>query len=120
MKILEINPMAKPRMTIGDRAGHRPIVKRYWQYKQDLQILAACTNLFISDQLTVIFYIKMPASWSEKKKREMFMKPHTQRPDLDNLIKGLQDCLLVEDAHIWHYKDCRKLWAYEGRIEIGD
>jgi len=120
MIILEIQPVAKPRMTIGDRAGHRPVVQRYWQYKNDLQMLAAAQNVVIEAELSVTFILKMPLSWSEGKKRNHFMKPHQQkrRNDLDNLVKALKDCLCVDDSYVWRYKDICKLWGYEGSIEF--
>lgn len=33
----------------------------------------------------------MPKSWSRKRKTEMLHQPHTQLPDLDNLIKSVLD-----------------------------
>lgn len=114
--------MAKPRMTIGDRKRKgklpRRVIARWWDYKNAVQILAAAQNVVIGGELSVNFLIEMPKSWSKKKKLEMFLKPHTQRPDLDNLIKGFQDCLLPEDSHIWRIKDTIKVWAYKGYIEI--
>lgn len=117
MKILEINPMAKPRMTIGDRAGHRPIVRKYWQWKEDITLLAAAKNITIEDELYVDFQIQIPKSWNWKLKAQMLAQPHRQRPDLDNLIKALQDALLNEDSHIY-YIDAKKYWAEKGGILI--
>jgi len=60
----------------------------------------------------------MPKSWSKKKKEEMYCQPHKQRPDLDNLIKALQDCLCEEDSHIHTYLDVSKVWGKDGAIII--
>ena len=116
MKILEINPMAKPRMTRKTAYKY----KRYWQYKKDLQMLAAAKGIVIKPELSVNFILKMPDSWSKKKKREMFMKPHQQKRknDLDNLVKALKDCLCEDDSYVWRYKDICKFWGYEGCIEF--
>jgi len=57
----------------------------------------------------------MPKSWSKKKKAEMINKPHKQKPDIDNLLKGLMDALLEEDSHV-HTVFARKIWAEEGSI----
>lgn len=46
----------------------------------------------------------MPASWSKKKRAELSDKPHTQRPDIDNLQKAVLDGLnriaFADDAQI--------------------
>ena len=114
--------MPKPRMTIGDRKRKgklpRPVVARWWIYKNAVQMLAAAQKVELNSVLSVNFLIEMPKSWSKAKQHSHFMRPHTQRPDLDNLLKGLKDCLLEEDSGVWRYKEVCKLWAYEGCIEI--
>ena len=41
-----------------------------------------------------------------------------QRGDLDNLIKSLQDCLLVEDSAV-HSVKMSKIWGEAGAIVVG-
>lgn len=88
----------------------RPSVAKYWAYKDAL-------HEFISESdvewtpLTIQFMIKMPKSWSKKKKNEMCWKPHTAKPDTDNLIKAFKDCLLKEDSAVWYYGHVAKLWG---------
>ena len=65
----------------------------------------------------MVFEIPMAESWSKKKKELHVGKPHTQRPDNDNIIKGIQDILKIEDSSI-HTVFAAKFWAYEGRIRI--
>jgi len=36
--------------------------------------------------------------------------------DLDNLIKGFKDALLIEDSHIHTYHNMKKVWGREGAI----
>ena len=66
--------------------------------------------------LDIKFVIPMPTSWSEKKRVEMDGKPHTQRPDLDNLIKAFKDALLIEDSHVHTYHNMKKTWGRNGAI----
>jgi Holliday junction resolvase RusA-like endonuclease len=59
----------------------------------------------------------MPSSWSEKKKRSHDRQPHYQRPDWDNLAKGLTDALFDEDCELWDVR-VTKLWGRQGQIII--
>ena len=63
------------------------------------------------------FHIPMPMSWSKKKKALMLGKPHQQRPDTDNICKGVMDSLLEEDCKVWHL-EAKKYWAEEGHMLI--
>ena len=65
----------------------------------------------------VIFVVPVPASWSKKKKREMWNKPHQQTPDVDNFLKALLDAVFEDDSKFW---DCRvtKVWGQEGEIRV--
>jgi Holliday junction resolvase RusA-like endonuclease len=114
-----VNPVAKPRMTRRDVWAHRGCVDHYYVYK-DLLVFATKKKKFIlPDSFKVEFFMPMPFTWSEKKKLLMLGKPHQQRPDLDNLVKGLLDALRSEDKYIWHV-DASKIWWEEGKIIIYD
>jgi Holliday junction resolvase RusA-like endonuclease len=60
----------------------------------------------------------MPASWSNKKKNDMCDRDHTVKPDLDNLLKALQDCLCKNDQYICKIQNLSKTWSYTGKIII--
>lgn len=113
--ILNITPVPKPRMTRADRWKKRPIVLSYWTFKNELVLKANKAGLELGDELNVIFVMPFPESWSEKKKKSLEGMPHQQRPDLDNLCKAAQDCLLKEDSHI-HKIVASKIWGREGKI----
>lgn len=114
MKIYNIAPIPKPRMTQSDKWKTRPAVLRYREFCD--QVRAAGVEL--PDHGAVItFLLPMPQSWSKKKREAMNGKPHQQKPDLDNLIKALCDAIHKEDQHIWQYEAC-KLWGVEGMIMI--
>lgn len=114
-KIIPIAPMAKPRMTKGDRANYRPITQKYWRWVNAIRSLKPEPNW---QYLSLEFRIPMPKSWSKKKKAEMWLKPHTQTPDLDNLIKAFKDALLEQDSVVWRYGSMMKVWDYEGSIIV--
>lgn len=110
-----INPCAKPRMTRSDRWKKRPIVCKYWKFKDKVRELGI---EFPPQGASITFIIEMPKSWSNKKREETDGKPHQQTPDLDNLVKGLADAIYADDAHIWQIKGLEKRWGEKGKIEV--
>ena len=110
--IYNIPPCAKPRMVSSDKWKKRPVVLKYWAFKDECRLKGVKPD----DGQDVTFYMPMAASWSKKRKEKMDGKPHKQTPDLDNLLKGLWD-ILKEDSHIASVT-ARKVWAYSGAIEI--
>lgn len=116
-----IDPCPKPRMTISDRWKKRKCTDKYWKFKDELKEIAIKYN--ITSLPTVIkkleFGIKMPDSWSQKKKDMMLCKYHTQRPDIDNYIKAYFDSLCDEDSHIAEISNVKKVWAINGYILMG-
>lgn len=67
------------------------------------------------------FGIKMPTSYSNKKKATLEGNGHTSKPDLDNLIKNVLDrgngILWSDDKYI-HTIQSTKKWADKGYIKI--
>ena len=64
----------------------------------------------------------MPTSWSKAKKAKHFGKPHTQKPDADNVAKAVMDGLTAagvwpDDAVVWSL-EIRKVWAVQGYCTI--
>ena len=113
-----IDPLPKPRMTQSDKWNNRPVVTNYWAYKDDLVTQANQAGFVLPDSFVAIFYIAMPKSWSKKQRAAMRGKPHQQAPDLDNLQKGLADCLLPDnDTAIW-FCIAAKIWADTGSILV--
>lgn len=109
--------MPKPRMVASDSYKERPIVLRYWCFKSQLQLL--WPKDLINDEYCLIFQMKMPKSWSKKKKILMNGEPHRVRPDIDNCLKTILDCLHQEDSQVWNIS-MQKRWAYDGAILIKD
>lgn len=112
---LKIDPQAKPRMTHSDIWKHRPVVDKYYSFKDHLKMLCKLQHFDLPDKFKVEFFIAMPDSWSLKKRKLMEGKPHQQKPDLDNLLKAICDCLLTNDAVVYHI-EASKTWWEEGKI----
>jgi Holliday junction resolvase RusA-like endonuclease len=118
---LKVDPNAKPRMTKRDRWAKRPVVNQYFAFKDLVCIEAKKLGLetLPDDIASLTFVVKMPDSWSTKKKYQMIGTGKQSRPDLDNYLKGLQDALCKEDKGIWHIGDLKKVWGNTGKIIIG-
>lgn len=65
----------------------------------------------------ICFYLSMPKSWSKKKRDLMKGQAHQETPDLDNLLKAVNDALLPQDKIIYRV-EASKWWAEIGKIVI--
>ena len=69
--------------------------------------------------ITAIF--EPAKSWSEKRRASAFGKPHTQRPDADNLAKAICDGMnrvaFLDDAQIWSLR-VEKVWGEEAMTMV--
>ena len=108
-------PVAKPRMVRSDKYKKRPVVLNYWAFKDRITRQAKAKGFKLGNAYKVTFIMPMPASLSEVKKKEYDGKPHMIRPDIDNMLKAVNDCMLAEDSAV-HYVVCRKKWGREGKI----
>lgn len=72
-------------------------------------------------RLNIIAFFRPPASWSKKKTAAMLRKPHTQKPDADNIEKLVWDALnrvaYLDDSQIADSR-IRKFWSETERTEI--
>lgn len=75
-------------------------------------------------EVSMTFYMPIPQSWPQKKQRAHMGDniPHTVKPDIDNLEKGLYDSLnkifWKDDAQIYKVKDKEKYYSTNPRIEF--
>ena len=116
VQIIDIDPVPKPRMTQRDKWAKRPAVLRYRAFCDQIRLMVKEVPPAGSH---VIFVMPMPKSFTNRKQLELLHQPHTQRPDLDNLVKALLDAVHAEDAHIWDLR-ASKIWGETGQIIIGD
>ena len=112
---IKIMPVSKPRMTRADTWKKRPCVTRYWAYKDELNEKIKELDIKVQDELFLEFYMPMPKSWSKKKKLDLLNKPHQQKPDIDNLVKGVMDAIFKEDSHV-HTIYAKKIWSNEASM----
>lgn len=116
--ILEITPLPKPRMTQRNTWYKPPALQRYWDYVNTLKLMLPGYEL--PDELRISFIMPMPKSWPAKKKALMFGKPHQNKPDIDNLVKGFTDGLASKekgDQHV-HTVIADKKWGNTGYIRL--
>jgi len=113
-----INPMGAVRTTqagkFADKRYHR-----YREYKTELRLLLKQVGIHKCPARFIIkFVLPFPASYSDRKKDLLRDKPHTQKPDLDNLVKGFMDCFGTDDSGV-HAITMLKVWGDEGKIILG-
>jgi Holliday junction resolvase RusA-like endonuclease len=118
-KTIKIRVMGKPRMTRADAWKKRKCVTDYRLWADELRLLVFGKNQKQEAPLyfSWVAYIAMPKSWSEKKKLAMIGEPHRQKPDLDNVTKGLFDALFEHDERVASGNQ-HKIWALEDCISI--
>lgn len=110
------DPVPKPRMTQRDRWAQRPCVVRYRWYCDRLRADCEHNGWTLPDSVAMTFVIEIPASWSQKKKREMCGEPHRQKPDIDNLVKGVLDALRPDDdSGVWRVSAVKR-WGKCGVV----
>jgi len=114
--VYPITPVGKPRMTRRDRWKKRPCVERYFAFRD----LVALHGVHLPEYgAKIVFGLPMPASWPKKKRLSLASQPHLQKPDVDNLLKGLMDAVYPdEDSRVWDIAGLRKVWATDGFIRI--
>lgn len=110
-----ITPTPKPRMTRSDRWKRRPCVQRYRAFCDEVRAQGV---VLPEAGARVTFILPMPRSWSQRKRARHRGQAHTQRPDVSNLLKALEDAVYGEDSAIWHYAGVRKVWGDQGAIII--
>lgn len=72
-------------------------------------------------EMYIEIYIAMPKSWSNRLKTTMNGTSHTNKPDIDNIIKAILDSLnglaYNDDKNICSIHVTKK-WDFENRIDV--
>lgn len=95
-EIKNIEPMGAVRMTTRGKYV-KDNAKRYLDYKKVIyyeilkQLDGVYNPLDAAIEVTAIFKMPIPSSWSKIQKANAGL--HTKKPDIDNLLKGLFDSL---------------------------
>ena len=121
--IINVEPMGAVRCNRSVRWKKTERQERYFAYKDQVRAAAEKaakeSPVPVPDKLRITAFIAMPDSWSNKKRSEMTGMPHRQRPDADNILKGVKDAIWQEDGAIWN-ESCKKFWCRKGdaRLEL--
>tara|TARA_R110000787_G_scaffold44755_2_gene109597 strand:- start:1146 stop:1532 length:387 start_codon:yes stop_codon:yes gene_type:complete len=69
--------------------------------------------------VSIAFYMPIPKSYSKKKKALLSLEktPHTNKPDIDNMMKLYFDCFDFDDKIIYKTK-AEKTYSPRPRVEI--
>lgn len=110
---LKVEPIGKPRMTRGDAWKKRKCVLEYWAFKDHVNYTKRGFQL--GDRFTALFCVPFPKTYSKKKCKELFLKAHQEKPDLDNMLKAVLDALKPEDKRASDIR-ARKVWSYKPAI----
>lgn len=131
IKVLNITPKPQPRENRSDIWNPRPNVITFRQYKDQLREELYRVGFKLTNELPdITFVFPVPEKATKKWLKQNLGKPHEQRPDLDNLIKGFIDCIfnkesyfyefteLTNDSQIHTYGKLNKIWGETGQIII--
>jgi len=109
MPFYKITPCTKPRMTQRDKwlSPPRPCVAQYRAFKDQIRLSKVTVN---PSGDHIIFFMPIPKGLKPEEKARRVGKPHTFKPDKDNLEKGLLDAIYSDDCHIWN-STVTKIWS---------
>lgn len=72
-------------------------------------------------RMDVVFHMPVPKSMSRKRREVILGSPHVKKPDADNLVKFVKDCLngiaWHDDSQVWQVF-ARKIYGPEPKTEI--
>lgn len=118
----KMRPFPAIRATRGSRFDKK--VRDYQAKVEALRIEARALGYDFPDStkilsLAIDFHFAMPASWPRKKRFALYSRQHRQKPDLDNLLKAVQDSLFPRgDSGIAHYGVMAKYWDFDDSINV--
>ena len=112
-----IQAMGAVRMNRSDAWKKRPRVLRYRAYRDVIRKHAPADLTKEPLSLEIVCRIPTPESWSAKKKIEHAGAPHRQKPDADNIAKGVMDALWDQDQVVAELY-VRKSWITGLKAEI--
>lgn len=119
-----VEPMGCVRMTQRGK-WTSPAAQRYIAYKGTLSWLlqkrwaSEPTECICGIKIT--FYMPIPKSWSQKKRKEHEGQLHNKKPDIDNIIKGLFDAangIIWKDDNQVARVEAEKRYSSQPRIEM--
>lgn len=91
-------PSPRPRFRNAGKFVQTYMPTSYTKHKEFIQKQMPKLMTDKSLKITLLFEIPMAQSWSNKKKLQLLKKPHTAKPDIDNLLKTVLD---AANGHVW-------------------
>lgn len=122
--IINKEPIACPRPRITRFGSYYP--KKYQDYKDYLKYYLTSLNLEKFENkplyLKIVFNIKIPESFSKKKKLELNGTYVIKKPDIDNYLKsvmdGMNDIIYKDDSQIVSINIIKKYVIDNANTEI--
>jgi len=118
--LIEINYTPFPAVR-SNRNSWDKRTKAYHLKMKELRVILSpqiheIAQAMVEDRWSVTFVLPIAKSTSKKKYQEMIGTYHKQRPDINNLVKSLEDCIFYKTEH----NDCevstnnaKKIWGAE-------
>ena len=103
-------PRGKPRMTRSDKWKKRKCVVNYWEWCdaiRDAMGINEKIHLMMPVEVSITFWLPIPKSRKDLKPMDW----HCQKPDKDNLEKGLLDAIFENDEFVCSSAKVEKKWT---------
>lgn len=117
-------PWAKQRPRFSRRSGRAFTPKETVHFEQTVGQIALQhfpQPLDGAIKLTIWATFQPPVSWSKKKTAAHLNRPHTQKPDFDNIAKAICDGLnriaFADDGQVYECS-VRKVWGPEAKTVV--
>ena len=117
-------PQAKQRARFNRRSGSAYTPRETFAFEDTVRVIASQHFPQPMDgavKLTVLATFEIPKSWSKKKAADHLWRHHTQKPDLDNVLKAIKDGLnriaYHDDGQVAEVIG-RKVWGSPARTVV--
>lgn len=114
-----IAPQPKPKFQFYHTKQRQKAIEKYAEYKERLRRLAELYRMNLLDDhvLKVVFYIRIPASYSLARKEELVDTLHVDSPALNDYVEAVTDALINDKGiNKLHTIIARKMWAEVPKI----
>ena len=109
-------PIGKERARVVNRRAYTPAKTKGYEEA----VTAAVLDVWVGEPIAGVpmkmrcdFYMPFPKSYSRRKRSELRLTEHIQKPDLSNLVKAVEDActgVVYQDDSQVYYVEARKKW----------